>query len=87
MHPFLNPLKTSENHTIVWCFQGVEKGALETNGLRNFLVNFRFMSLKYFQIFVVAYVKHVCYTKIPWHGASGLKKILNNLWYFLSSFV
>ena len=29
---FLYPLKTSENHEVFWCFQRVEKGALETNG-------------------------------------------------------
>ena len=25
---FLYPLKTSENHTVFWCFQGVEKGCI-----------------------------------------------------------
>ena len=37
--PFLYPLKTSENFTVFWCFQGVErKGALGTNGLKNVLI-------------------------------------------------
>ena len=31
--PFLYPLKTSENLTVLWCFQGAEKSALGTNGL------------------------------------------------------
>ena len=31
--PFLYPLKASENLTVFRCFQGVEKGALGTNGL------------------------------------------------------
>ena len=35
---FLDPLKTSENLTFFWCFQGVEKGVLETNGLKCILV-------------------------------------------------
>ena len=34
--PFLYPLKTSKNLTVFWCFQGVEKGAFGTNGLRHF---------------------------------------------------
>ena len=29
--PFLYPLKTSENPTVFWCFQGLEKSALGTN--------------------------------------------------------
>ena len=33
MHPFSTPLKTLENLKVFCCFQGVEKGALETNGL------------------------------------------------------
>ena len=28
MHPFLYPLKISENHKVFWCFQGVEKGCI-----------------------------------------------------------
>ena len=31
--PFLFLLKTSENLSVFWCFQGVEKGSLGTNGL------------------------------------------------------
>ena len=30
---FLYPLKTSENLTVFWCFQGVEKGCIGMNGL------------------------------------------------------
>ena len=30
--PFLHPLKTSENLTVFWYFQGEKKGALGTNG-------------------------------------------------------
>ena len=26
--PFLYPMKTSENHTVFWCFQRVEKGCI-----------------------------------------------------------
>ena len=26
--PFLYPLKASENHTVFWCFQGIEKGGI-----------------------------------------------------------
>ena len=26
--PFLYPLKTSENHKVFWCFQGVKKGCI-----------------------------------------------------------
>ena len=26
--PFMYPLKTSENHKVFWCFQGVEKGCI-----------------------------------------------------------
>ena len=26
--PFLYPLKTSENPTVFWCFQGLEKGCI-----------------------------------------------------------
>ena len=33
MHPFSTPPKTSKNRKVFWCFQEVEKGALETNGL------------------------------------------------------
>ena len=37
--PFLYPLNISENLTVFWCFQGVErKGALGTNGLKNVLI-------------------------------------------------
>ena len=28
MHPFLYPLKISENRKVFWCFQGVEKGCI-----------------------------------------------------------
>ena len=35
--PFLYSLKT-ENHKFFWCFQEVEKGALEQDGLRNTLL-------------------------------------------------
>ena len=37
--PFLYPLKTSENRKLFWCFQGVEKGTLQTNGLMGFTWN------------------------------------------------
>ena len=37
--PFLYPLKTSENRKVFWCFHGVEKGTLETNGLMGFASN------------------------------------------------
>ena len=37
--PFLYPLKTSENLTVFWCFQGVEKECF-----RNKRVNLRFMN-------------------------------------------
>ena len=33
--PFLYPLETSENSKLFWCSQGVEKGWMGTNGLRN----------------------------------------------------
>ena len=33
--PFIYPLKTSENLTIFWCFQGVGKGCIGTIGLIN----------------------------------------------------
>ena len=36
---FLYPQKTSGNLTVFWCFQGVEKGALETNGLKDIQMN------------------------------------------------
>ena len=35
IYPFSIPLKTSENCKVFWCFQGVEKGALGSNGLIN----------------------------------------------------
>ena len=28
MHTFSKPLKTSENRTVFWCFQGIEKGCI-----------------------------------------------------------
>ena len=28
MHPFYNPLKSSKNFAVFWCFQGVEKGCI-----------------------------------------------------------
>ena len=33
--PFLYPLQTSENRKVFRCFQGVEKGALGTNGFND----------------------------------------------------
>ena len=32
--PFLNPLKTWKNRKVFWCFQGVKKERIETNGLK-----------------------------------------------------
>ena len=37
--PFLYPLKTSENLTVFWCFQGVEKGCIGNEWV-NFLLTF-----------------------------------------------
>ena len=37
--PFLDPLKTSEDLTVFWCFQGVEKGCIGNNWV-NALLNF-----------------------------------------------
>ena len=35
MHPFSTPLKTSENHKVFWCFQGVEKGCIGNEWVKN----------------------------------------------------
>ena len=32
--PFLYPLKTSENHTVFWCFQWLEKGCIENQWVK-----------------------------------------------------
>ena len=36
--PFLYPLKTSENLTIFWCFQEVEKGCIRNNWANQFIL-------------------------------------------------
>ena len=36
---FLYPLKTLENFTVFWCFQGVEKSALGMNGLKKLFID------------------------------------------------
>ena len=36
--PFLLPLKTSENLTVFWCFQGVEKGCIGNELAKSVLV-------------------------------------------------
>ena len=33
--PFLYPMKTSENLTIFWCFQGVEKGSIRSKWVKD----------------------------------------------------
>ena len=33
MHPFSTSLKTSENLTVFWCFQGAEKGCIGNKGV------------------------------------------------------
>ena len=33
--PFLYPLKTSENHKVFWCFQGLEKGCIGNKWVKN----------------------------------------------------
>ena len=48
MHPFLYPLKISENRKVFWCFRGVEKGCIGENGLiLHFEANERNTSLEY----------------------------------------
>ena len=36
---FLYPLKTEENLTVFWCFQGVEKGCIGNEWVNPFLAN------------------------------------------------
>ena len=36
--PFLYPLKTSENLTVFWCFQGVAKGCIGSKWFKHFMV-------------------------------------------------
>ena len=37
--PFLYPLKTLENHTIFWCFQGVQKGCIGNKWVKAWFCN------------------------------------------------
>ena len=39
MHPFSSPLKISENLTVFWCFQGVEKGCIRNKWVNRIYVN------------------------------------------------
>lgn len=38
--PSLYPLKTLEHRKVFWCFQGVKKDALKTNGLNTIMLSF-----------------------------------------------
>ena len=38
--PFLYPLKTSENRTVCWCFQGVKKGCIGDEWVNSSLFHF-----------------------------------------------
>ena len=44
--PFLYPLKTSENHEVFWCFQGIKK---ETSGMK-WVTIFFFFTIKLFAL-------------------------------------
>ena len=37
--PFLYPLKTSENRKVFWCFQGVEKGCIGNEWVKQAIVS------------------------------------------------
>ena len=39
LHPFSTPLKTSENLTVFWCFQGLEEGCIGSKCVNSFLAN------------------------------------------------
>ena len=56
---FLYSLKTSENLTVFWCFQGVEKGCIE-----NEWVNGEWQVLK---SFMVPFIKDIKNIILPWH--------------------
>ena len=57
MHPFSTPLKTSEDLTIFWCSQGIEKGSIG-----NEWVNYVNKLTKYFWYEVYASPKTVTST-------------------------